>query len=46
MSPAIENTSKVSAGIASTSRKNRLTRPARGLKRFTNAMAVRKGGVR
>ncbi len=46
INPAIEKTSKVSAGMPSTSRTNRLTRPARGLKRFTNAIAVRKGGVR
>src|SRR5687768_6097939 len=44
--PAIENTLNVSAGAPSTSRTNAFTRPALGLKRFTNAIAVRNGGVR
>ena len=44
-SPAIEKTLKVSPGAPSTSRTKRLTRPALGLKRLTNAIAVRKGGV-
>ena len=44
-SPDIEKTLKVSHGAPRTSRMNRLTSPALGLNRYTNAMATRNGGV-
>ena len=45
-SPDIEKMLKVRPGIPSASRTKRLTRPALGLKRLTNAIAVKYGGVR